>query len=358
MIGSGGIAIVGASGLVGQELGSILLERGVRADRLKLFARRRSTIIVGGVEFEVLPLDLEDIRRCDLAFLVATSTVARELAPLLIEANVLTIDNSSAFRMDRSVPLIIPEVNPETASGLLIANPNCSTILLLTAVAPLHRAFRCRSVDVCTYQAVSGAGRDAVSRLRADTALYLQSAAAQTDPADQGGGFMAFNVWSHESPIDPETGMNGEEEKIVRESRKILGSDLRVSATCIRVPVERAHGEAVTIEFEQPVRESEVRHALEQAPGIRVVDDRVRGHAPTAREATGSDEVLVGRIRPDPSTTDGNGAARRFHLWLTGDQLRKGAALNAVQIAELPGIVPTRAANDQDPAPQRYHGVR
>jgi aspartate-semialdehyde dehydrogenase len=239
--------------------------------------------------------------------------------------------------MDKSVPLVIPEVNPDAATGLLMANPNCSTVLLLLAVAPLHRAFGCRHVAVCTYQAVSGAGREAVERLRRETAQYLESAVAGSDT--EAARTMAFNVWSHESPIDLETGMNEEEAKIIAETHKILDPKLQVSATCIRVPVERAHGEAVTVEFERPLFEADVRRVLAEAPGIRVVDDRGRGHAPTARMATCGDDVLVGRIRPDQASLDADGKASRYHFWLTGDQLRKGAALNAVQIAELPRTV-------------------
>ena len=331
------IGIVGASGLVGQELVSILIDRGIPAQSLALFARRRSTIVYRNAVFDVNPLDVEVLSRCGLVFLVATAELARDLVPLLLEAGAVTVDNSSAYRMDNSVPLVIPEVNPGAAAGLLLANPNCSTILLLLLVAPLHRVFGCRHVAVCTYQAVSGAGREAVERLRNETTQYLATPAAAYRNGTEGA--MAFNVWSHESPIDIETGMNAEEAKIVAETRKILDPGLQVSATCIRVPVERAHGEAVTVEFETPLAEADVRRVIEQAPGVRVVDDRNRGHAPTARLATGGDEVLVGRIRPDHASLDSDGKATRFHFWLTGDQLRKGAALNAVQIAELVGLM-------------------
>ena len=242
---------------------------------------------------------------------------------LLDGTNTTLIDNSSAFRSHPDVPLVIPEVNGELLNGNppLIANPNCSTIMLLTALNPLRAAFGVRSVQVSTYQAVSGAGRAGLESLRE------QTRASVLGDAITGGIFpvpCAFDVFEHESAIDPVTGFNGEESKMITESRKIWQSpSLRVLPTCVRVPVERAHAQAITIELNTTVSVGLVRDVLRQAPGIELAG----GHTPlTPASIAGSDEVHIGRVRVDPDDT------RRVLLWVCCDQIRKGAALNAVQI--------------------------
>ncbi len=320
------IGIVGATGLVGRELISILRERGWPSDELRLFASTRHTIEVAGRRHVVHRMDISHLSDCDVVFLAAPASVAKRLALPLVRAGVLVVDNSSAYRASAKATLVVPEVNPERIrDSLLVANPNCSTILLLVAVAPLHRKFGCRSVNVSTYQAVSGAGAHAVQELKAQTAEYLDTGRRRQ---------FAFNIWSHESPVDTATGLNQEEQKMVTETKRILGDRPRVSPTCIRVPVERVHGESVTVKLETLVSESDFRHVLSKAPGLELLDDRMHSRFPTAHAAIGGDAVLVGRIRKDPAAVAIGETADTYQFWLTGDQIRKGAALNAVQIAE------------------------
>lgn len=344
------IAVVGATGLVGAEALSILAERGVDAGRIVAAASERSAggaVAYGADEAPVVGADAKALCGADLALLCASSEVSRALTPALLAAGVHVIDNSSAFRLDPSVPLVIPEVNGEALRGapLLVANPNCSTILLLLALEPLQRAFGVESIEVSTYQAVSGAGAAAVEELLAQTRAFGRG----ERPAP--GVFAEpclFNVFSHDAAVDGGTGLNGEESKIIAESRRIwLDRALPVSPTCVRVPTLRAHAQSVRVRLTRPATEPEVRRVLEEGAGLRVVDDRAGNAFPTPLKAAGRDEVLVGRIRPDPAT--GCAADERckvFQLFLCGDQLRKGAALNAVQIADR--LDALRRGEDQD----------
>jgi aspartate-semialdehyde dehydrogenase len=266
-------------------------------------------------------------RGVDVAFFSAGSGVSRTAAPDAVRAGALVVDNSSAFRMDPDVPLVVPEVNAEAAASHrgVIANPNCSTILLVTVLAPLERRVPVRRVVVSTYQAVSGSGAAGLSELEAQLAA---SAAGEPVRASAYPKPIHANVLPFVQAFG-EGDLTTEEWKMVRETRRILGRpDLAVSATCVRVPVRRAHSEAVNVEFVSPVTPAEARAWLGDAPGVRVVDEPASLAFPTPRDAEGGDDVLVGRIRRDP------GEPRAIDLWLTGDQLRKGAALNAVQIAE------------------------
>ena len=241
----------------------------------------------------------------------------------------MVVDNTSAFRMDREVPLVVPEVNAGdlAAHKGIIANPNCSTIIMVVPLWPLHRAHRVRRVVVSTYQAISGAGAKAMEELVEQTREVLADKPAVPRELPYP---IAFNLFSHNTEID-EHGYCEEEVKMIRETRKMFHDDsILVSPTCVRVPVLRAHSEAMTVEFEEPVSEEEVRRILGEAPGVALVDDREANHFPMPLEASGRDEVLVGRVRQDLSRPDGTGVS----LFLCGDQLRKGAALNAVQIAE------------------------
>lgn len=327
------IAIVGATGAVGQEFGRILDARRFPGAEYRLLASARSagrTIEWGGRVQEVEVLGADSFTGVDIAFFSAGAAVSREFAPPAREAGALVIDNSSAFRMHPEVPLVIPEVNPEALRGHngLIANPNCSAIVLCMALHPLRRLARIRRVVVATYQAASGAGARALAELETQTRAVLAGEPARPEvfPVP-----CAFNVFSHNTPVD-ESGYNVEERKIVEETRKIFGhAELGVGPTCMRVPVMRAHTEAVAVEFDEPVDPAAARAAYEDAPGVRLVDDPAAGRFPTPLEAAGGDDVLVGRIRRDPSVADRRG----LQLLCAGDQLRKGAALNAVQIAEL-----------------------
>jgi aspartate-semialdehyde dehydrogenase len=277
--------------------------------------------------------------------------VAEKWLPRAVAAGAIAIDNSSRFRHEPEVSLIVPEVNGAElqsagAKPRLIANPNCSTIILLVGIEPLRRRFGLRAIDVATYQAVSGAGIPAMEELRAQAAARLagQDLATSVFPEP-----CAFNVFNHESALDPESGLNGEEQKIIAESRRILGDPgLQVTPTCVRVPVFRAHSQAISILLERSATLDEVREAYADARGVRVVDDRARGSFPTPLAATGQDDVLVGRFRRDPaSPVDAEGRSRRWCLFVSGDQLRKGAALNAIQIADLLGWQTKHAATEK-----------
>jgi aspartate-semialdehyde dehydrogenase len=327
------VAIVGATGAVGQEFCAVLRERRFPIRGLRLFASARSAgRSVAGVDGPVTiePLTPRCFEGVDVAFISAGAAVAREFVPQATRAGALVIDNSSAFRMDPDVPLVVPEINAAAAHRHhgVIANPNCSAIILAVVVWPLHRINPIRRIVVSTYQAASGAGARALAELETQTRAVLAGQAAQPAvfPVP-----CAFNVFSHNSPVGAD-GYNLEETKLIRETRRIFGAEaLPIAPTCLRVPVLRAHTESISIEFSAPLPVAEARRILSAAPGVRLVDDAARGRFPTPLEATGQDDVLVGRIRHDPSVPDGRG----LQLICSGDQLRKGAALNAVQIAEL-----------------------
>jgi aspartate-semialdehyde dehydrogenase len=325
------IAIVGATGAVGQELLDLLADRGVAPTDVRLFASARSAgrrQPYRGQELVVAALPEDGDLGADIVYSSAGGSVSKAHAWAWAAHDAVVIDNTSAWRLDPRVPLVVPEVNPEAVLGHtgVIANPNCSTILALLALAPLHRAFGLARATVATYQAVSGAGRAAIDELLEQTRTTLEGEPPQPRIFPHP---IAFNLFSHDSEMGAD-GYNLEERKLLLESRKILGlPDLRLSATCVRVPVVRAHAEAIHAEFERPVTEAEAREVLAAAAGVRLVDDRAANRFPTPLEATGDDDVLVGRVRADASLPGG------IALFLAGDQVRKGAALNAVQIADL-----------------------
>jgi aspartate-semialdehyde dehydrogenase len=325
------VAIVGATGAVGTELLQIMEERRFPVDSLRLFASPRSAgkqLRFRGDPITVEPLQSGAFKGIDLAFFSAGASRSREFAPQAVSAGALVIDNSSAFRLEPDVPLVIPELNGEQARRHrgIVANPNCSTIIMLMALAPLLRLTRLRRVVVSTYQAASGAGAQAMQELLEATRAYLQGEPFEPRVLPHP---YAFNLFSHNSPIG-EDGYNEEERKMLLESRKILGEpELAVSATCVRVPVLRAHSESIHVELETLPPLDTIREAYRAFDGVRLVDDWERNHFPMPIEATGRDEVLVGRLRIDHALPNG------LALFACGDQLRKGAALNAVQIAEL-----------------------
>lgn len=327
------VAIVGATGAVGVEFGEVLRQRKFPATEYRLLASARSAgqklKWVDGVRTieELTPRSFENI---DIALFSAGASVSREYGPIAARAGAVVVDNSSAFRMDPGTPLVVPEVNPEAARAHhgIIANPNCSTIILLVPLWPLHRANPVKRVIVSTYQAVSGAGAKALEELDLQTRDVLSGKAATPRVFHVP---CAFNVFSHNSAVGDD-GYNVEEAKMVQETHKIFGdASIRIAATCMRVPVMRAHTESVSVEFEHPMNENEAREILSAAAGVRVVDDRKGNRFPMPLDASGCDEVLVGRIRRDASMPDDRG----LQFICCGDQLRKGAALNAVQIAEL-----------------------
>jgi aspartate-semialdehyde dehydrogenase len=326
------LAILGATGAVGTTLLRVLEQRSFPLDELRLLASPRSageTRTYGGRELTVQAVGPGSFDGIDIAIFSAGATRSREWAPQAIAAGAVVVDNSSAFRMQDDVPLVVAGVNDHAArahSGL-IANPNCSTMQLAPVLAVLHRRSPLEHVTVATYQSVSGTGQKAVDALRAETAAVL---AGEDAPAGVYAHRIAFNALPFAGALAGDDDYTDEELKLVNESRKILElPDLRVSATCVRVPVLNSHSEAVWVRTQEPISPAEARALLAAEDGITVVDDPEAHEYPMAIAADGSDEVLVGRIRRDLG--DPNGLA----LWVVADNLRKGAATNAVQIAEL-----------------------
>ena len=326
------VAIVGATGAVGQEFLRVLAERDFPISNLKLLASSRSAgkkQEYRGKTYVIEELKRDSFAGVEIAFFSAGGAISREFAPAAVDAGAVVIDNTSAFRMKDGVPLVVPEINADQIArhNGLIANPNCSTIIMNVPVWPLHKANRIRRIIVSTYQAVSGAGAMGLRELDAQVRAY-----AAGQPLDKFlFPFQIFNnLFSHNTKI-ADNGYNEEENKMVNETRKIFGDPrIMVAATCVRVPIPRAHSESINLEFEQPMTPQQVREILSHAAGVRVIDDRVANHFPMPLEASGQDDVFVGRIRQDISRDDGRG----IELFVAGDQIRKGAATNAVQIGE------------------------
>jgi aspartate-semialdehyde dehydrogenase len=325
------VAIIGATGAVGAEFVDLFAKRQFPIKNLRLLASPRS--VGKQIEFQekiitVAEADINSVKGADIVFFSAGAERSRRLAPAAVEQGALVIDNSSAFRMDPTVPLVVPEVNPDTLTlgTRLISVPNCTAIILVVAVNPLRSLGAIDRLIVSTYQSASGGGAAVMDYLESDTRAFLDGSTRPTKP---GLPPYAFNLFSHNTPVG-ENGYNEEEQKVIEESRKILGlPSLKVNVTCVRVPVLRAHTETVTVEFAGPAPSVEaVRACLAAAPGVRVVDDREANHFPTPAEASGQGDVLVGRIRQDLSNPNA------ISMLIAGDQLLKGAALNAVQIAE------------------------
>jgi aspartate-semialdehyde dehydrogenase len=325
------VAVLGATGAVGTELLDLLESREFPLTDLKLLASPRSAgqrISFRGESLTIEPVGDAAFQSIDLVLASAGGSVSKAWAPRILEAGAVIIDNSSAFRMDPSVPLVVPEVNPAAVDQHLgiIANPNCTTILMSLATWPLHRVRPIQRLVVATYQSASGAGARAMEEVRQQSQAILQGEVPQAKVLPYP---LAFNLFPHNSALN-DLGYCEEEMKMVNETRKIfVAPELKLTATCVRVPVLRAHSEAVNIDFGQPFPLAEARAILAQAPGVKVVEDWQANYFPMPIDASGQDEVLVGRIRQDLSNPNG------LELWLCGDQIRKGAALNAVQIAEL-----------------------
>ena len=325
------VAIAGATGAVGTEFLKLLEARDFPMKSLRLLASSRSVgskLKFRGENLEVEELTPKSFKGIDIAFFSAGGSRSKEFAPHAVDSGAVVIDNSSAFRMDEKVPLVVPEINPKQAfehQGL-IANPNCSTIQMVVALNPIHRAANIQRVMVSTYQAVSGAGASAMEELKQQLRDW-----ANDEPMKQEvfPTQIAFNLFPH-IDVFQDNGYTKEEMKMVHETRKIMNApNMQISATCVRVPVLRAHSEAVWVETEKPLSESEARELFEKEPGIVVQDERESGGYPTPWHITETQETYVGRIRKDISHPNG------LTFWVVADQLYKGAALNAIQIAEV-----------------------
>jgi aspartate-semialdehyde dehydrogenase len=325
------VAVVGATGLVGQQMLQVLERRRFPVGTLVPVASPRSAgkkVSFGGAEHPVRPIAPDVFDGVDVALFSAGGGTSREWAPIAAERGAVVVDNSSAWRMDPEVPLVVPEVNAhalERRPKGIIANPNCSTIQMVVALKPIHDEARITRIVVATYQAISGAGAQAVEAFQAQSRAFGLGEPVQPDAI---GGQLAGSLLMTWKP-DTASGYQDEELKMVHETRKILeDGDMRVSPTAVRVPVATGHSEAITLECERPISAARARELLQAAPGVEVVDDFAQGRYPTPLDAAGRDAVLVGRIRADVGNPGG------LQLWVVSDNILKGAALNAVQIAE------------------------
>ena len=325
------VAIAGATGAVGTEMLKTLEKRNFPVSSLKLLASERSVgrkLVFKGKEIAVELLRPEAFDDVDIVLSSTSGTLSKQFSPAAVERGAVVVDNTSAFRMDPNVPLVVPEVNPEDIKWHkgIIANPNCSTIIANVPLFPIYKKFGLKRFVSCTYQAVSGAGAWGIEELREQTKAYL---AGEPIVKNKFPHQIAFNVFSHNSAIGPD-GFNEEEAKMIRETRKIFHDDsITISATCVRVPVFRAHTEALHCELKEKATPEEIRELLSTAPGVKVIDDVENNHFPMPIESTEEYEVRVGRIRTDYLFDNG------IAMLISGDQLLKGAAFNAVQIAEL-----------------------
>lgn len=328
------IAVVGATGAVGVEILGCLEKRRFPHSSIRALASARSVgkqLSFAGKPLAVTELTESSFDDVDLALFSAGGSISRMFAPIAVSSGAVVVDNSSAFRMQSDVPLVVPEINPEKLAGHpgIIANPNCAAIISITPLWPIHKLNPIRRLIVSTYQAASGAGAAAMEELRECTRAALEDKPYQQKVLPHP---YAFNLFSHNTKVDPATGYNEEESKVIAEARKIFDEpNLMVSATCVRVPVLRAHCVSLTFECERPITPDQVRRILATAPSVQIVDDVERNYFPMPKDATGADDILVGRIRKDLSDASG----KSISLFCAGDQLLKGAALNAVQIAEL-----------------------
>lgn len=328
------VAIVGITGVVGEEMLNCLEKRNFPVDELRVMASARSAgkkVKFKGEELTVIEAKEDSFKGIDIALFAIEADQSKLFAPAAVKAGALVIDNSSAFRMDPECPLVVPEINPEAAKKApkgIIANPNCSTIIMNVPVFPLHKVNPVKRLVVSTYQAASGAGRPAMEELAANAKAWAEGKpfTPKVFPYP-----LFMNVFSHNASIGAD-GYNGEEVKMIQETRKIFSApEIRLTATCVRVPVLRAHCESINIEFTNPMPEKQVYDILSSAKGVRILDDRKTNRSPQPADATGQGDILVGRIRQDASQPD----CRGIDMFVSGDQILKGAALNAVQIAEI-----------------------
>jgi len=328
------VAIVGATGAVGREFVGCLESRGIPLASLKLLASARSagkTQSFRGQNLVIEELTADAFNGVDIALFSAGSGISKQYAPIAVKAGAVVVDNSSAFRADPHVPLVVPEINAHRIKDHkgIIANPNCAAITTVVPLWPVHQVNPVRRLIVSTYQAASGGGAALMEELELSTRAYLDGKAYEPKVVKYP---YAFNLFSHNTAIDMATGYNDEESKVIKETRKIFEDDrIAVSATCIRVPVLRAHSVSMTFECERPITSEEVKALLAKAPGVKLVDDWANNYFPMPQDASGQGDVLAGRIRKDLSDPSG----KSISMFVAADQLLKGAALNAVQIAEL-----------------------
>ena len=327
------VGVVGATGAVGSTILAVLAERGFPAREVVPYASERSAgrqIPFDGTVLECRRLSDDAIEGLDVVLTSAGGAVSAEWAPKLVARGAVVVDNTSYWRLHDDVPLVVAEVNPEAAATHkgIVANPNCSTMQMMVALAPIHRAVGIERIVVSTYQSVSGTGQSAVEELRTQSRAVLDGEDPQPNVYPHR---IAFNVVPHVESFREGDDYTTEERKMMAETRKILGAgeELGISATCVRVPVFTGHSESINVETSEELSPADCRELLSSAPGVTVVDNPAQGVYPLATAAAGQDQVLVGRIRPDPSRE------RCLNLWVVGDNLRKGAATNAVQIAEL-----------------------
>jgi len=327
------VAVVGATGAVGELIRQVLIERDFPLKSIKFLASEKSAgkpITFRGQNYVVERLRPEAFSGIDLVLSSTPASISREFSPIAAKHGAIVIDNSSAWRMDPEVPLVVPEVNAHELQNIpkgIVANPNCSTIQMVVALKPLHDLAKIKRIVVATYQASSGKGATGLSDL--DAQLAAMGRGQPVPPPKAHAARLAGNVVSHDWKLGEE-GYTEEEIKMIRETRKIMGDEsILVSPTCVRVPVRVGHSEAVNIEFHKPITVEQARAALAKAPGVILMDEPGSGKVPTPLMAEGRDEVFVGRIRRDPSVPNG------LNIWVVADNLRKGAASNAVQIAEV-----------------------
>lgn len=324
------VAILGATGAVGTELIDILAERNFPIKNLKLLSSSRSagkTLEFQGEILTVEEVNENSFKDVDLVLASAGGSTSKNWVKTIVESGAVMVDNSSAFRMNPQVPLIVPEINPEAADNHpgVIANPNCTTIIMAVAIYPLHKIQPIKRVVVSTYQSASGAGARAMEEVKIQTQAILNGEKPKAEILPYP---LAFNLFTHNSPLNDE-GYCEEEMKMINETRKIFNEpDLLLTATCVRVPILRAHSEAINLEFDQPFSVAKARDIISNSAGVQLLEDWSKNYFPMPMDVTGKDDVLVGRIRQDLSNPNG------LELWLCGDQIRKGAALNAIQIAE------------------------
>jgi aspartate-semialdehyde dehydrogenase len=326
------LAVAGVTGAVGQEFLKILEERDFPFDSCKMLASSRSKgkrLVFKGKEYIVEEMTKDSFKGVNIALFSAGAARSKEFGPAAVDAGAVVVDNSSAFRMEKDVPLVVPEINPQKIKEHkgIIANPNCSTIIGIVPVWPLHKANPVKRMVVSTYQAASGAGHSAMVELEEQTREILggKKPTIKVFPYQ-----IAFNIFCHNSKLGP-NGYNEEEVKMINETRKIFDCpEIAITCTCIRIPVFRAHCESINLEFRDPITPQDVRNLLGTAPGVSLIDDREHNRFPMPIDATGKDDIYVGHIRQDESIPDNRG----INIWVAGDQLRKGAALNAIQIAE------------------------
>jgi aspartate-semialdehyde dehydrogenase len=326
------VAVVGATGAVGELIRQVLVERNFPVKSIKFLASPKSAgkpLTFRGERNEVEPIRAEAFKGVDLVLSSTPSSISREFSPIAAKAGAVVVDNSSAWRMDPEVPLVVPEVNAAALKSIpkgIVANPNCVAIPLTVALKPLHDLARAKRVVVCTYQSSSGKGATGLKDFEAQLAAFARGGPVPAPTAHKGQ--LAGNVITLDWTLDA-NGYSEEENKVINETRKILGEpNLGISVTCVRVPVRVSHSEAINAEFERPITAEQARAALAKAPGVILMDE-TKGQVPQPIHAEGHDEVFVGRVRRDPSVPNG------LNLWVVADNLRKGAASNAVQIAEV-----------------------